>query len=85
MYGLWKTYLEGDKLDSLRYVMTVQITNEKTKGIIVRALGGEGQITEWPGKYIGIGEANNLNEAGLALIGTRLLHDSLRYYAANSC
>jgi hypothetical protein len=68
MYGLWKTYLEGSRTDSLRYVMTVQITNEKTKSIIVRAVG-EGKISEWPGTYIGVGETNTLNEAALALLG----------------
>jgi hypothetical protein len=82
MYGLCKSYLEGAKADTLRYVMVVQITNEKTKSLIVRAVG-DGEIAEWPGKFFGMGETDKLNEPALALLGTSFLL-CLAYQIANT-
>jgi hypothetical protein len=68
MYGLWSAYRESQPLDTLRYVMVVQITNEKTKGLIVRAVG-ENVIDAWPGVFIGVGETGNEDSRALALLG----------------
>lgn len=55
-------------MDTLRYVMVVQITNELSKALIVRAVG-EFQIDEWPGTFIGMGEMGKEDERALALLG----------------
>jgi hypothetical protein len=68
MYGLWKAYREGSAMDTLRYVMVVQITNELSKALIVRAVG-EFKIEEWPGTFIGMGETGKEDEGALALLG----------------
>ncbi|ORX97512.1 hypothetical protein BCR34DRAFT_607256 [Clohesyomyces aquaticus] len=68
MYGLWKTYRESKPLNTLRYIMAVQITNEPTKALIVRAIG-EDNIAPWPGTFVGIGESGNLRDEGIALLG----------------
>ncbi|KAF2742585.1 hypothetical protein M011DRAFT_472047 [Sporormia fimetaria CBS 119925] len=71
MYGLWKAYSENNVVDNIRYVMLVQITNELTKALIVRALG-DIQIDSWPGTFIGMGngEVDEWSPAGLALLGS---------------
>ena len=53
---------------SLRYYMSVQITNEMTKRLIARALGAN-DLEDYPGELFGMGESDNLSEKALALLG----------------
>jgi len=72
MYGVWKSMLEGQAADSLRYYGVVGITNADTKGIIVRAVEDPDSgkiIKEWPGDVIYAGTGGNIDERFLALLG----------------
>lgn len=67
---------QKDSFKRLRYYAVAAITNQDSKEIIVRAVGTD-DIPEWKESiWVGIGTYDQLNEPGVALLGTYLASTS---------